>query len=129
MIHPTPNRLVRHRHSAFRQQIFDVAQAQGEPEVKPYRLLNDLGRETIPAVADLVHPRAATRPPRTPQARSAVTMPLCLLALAWIFVPSSPIVPIFSTPISRASRRTSTNSFSMSFKNRRRNAAIVSWSG
>src|SRR5271166_1820608 len=75
MIHPTPNRLVRHRHSAFRQQIFDVAQAQGEPEVKPYRLLNDLGRETIPAVADLVHPRAATRPPRTPQARSAVTMP------------------------------------------------------
>src|SRR5271157_2886410 len=75
MIHPTPNRLVRHRHSAFRQQIFDVAQAQGEPEVKPYRLLNDLGRETMPAVADLVHPRAATRPPRTPQARSAVTMP------------------------------------------------------
>src|SRR5579872_4155841 len=46
MVHPTPNRLVRHRHSAFRQQIFDVAQAEGEPEVKPYRLLNDLGRET-----------------------------------------------------------------------------------
>src|SRR5208337_1916647 len=79
MIHPTPNRLVRHRHSAFRQQIFDVAQAQGEPEVKPYRLLNDLRRETIPAVAELVHPRAATRPPRTPQARRAVTMPSCSL--------------------------------------------------
>src|SRR5271166_2308715 len=76
MVHPTPNGFVRHRHSAFRQQIFDVAQAEGEPEVKPYRLLNDLGRETIPAVADLVHPRAATRPPRTPQARSAVTMPV-----------------------------------------------------
>src|SRR5689334_2804325 len=75
MVHPTPNRLVRHRHSAFRQQIFDVAQAEGEPEVKPYRLLNDLGRETIPAVADLVHPRGATRPLRTPQARIAVTMP------------------------------------------------------
>src|SRR6185437_4991545 len=76
MVHPTPNRLVRHRHSAFRQQIFDVAQAEGEPEVKPYRLLNDLGRETIPAVADLVHSRGATRPLRTPQARIAVTMPL-----------------------------------------------------
>src|SRR5271167_2318741 len=75
MVHPTPNRLVRHRHSAFRQQILDVTQAEGEPEVKPYRLLNDLRRETIPAVADLVHPRGATRPPRTPQARSAVTMP------------------------------------------------------
>src|SRR5208337_4703306 len=75
LVHPTPNRLVRHRHSAFRQQIFDVAQAEGEPEVKPYRLLNDLGREAIPAVADLVHPRGATPPPRTPQARSAVIMP------------------------------------------------------
>ncbi len=36
---------------------------------------SSLGRETIPGVTDLVHPRAATRPPRTPQARSAVTMP------------------------------------------------------
>src|SRR5271157_6562933 len=79
MVHPTPNRLVRHRHSALRQQILDVTQAEGEPEVKPYRLLDDLGRETIPAVADLVHPRGATRPPRTPQARSAVTMPPVVL--------------------------------------------------
>src|SRR5208282_4895481 len=46
----------------------------GEPEVDANRLLNDLG--AIPAVADLVHPRAATRPPRMPQARSAVTRPL-----------------------------------------------------
>src|SRR5271165_3654825 len=29
----------------------------------------------MPAVADLVHRRVATRPPRTPQARRAVTMP------------------------------------------------------
>src|SRR5271165_6591710 len=75
MVHPTPNGLVRHRHSALRQQILDVTQAEGEPEVEPYCLVNDLGRETIPAVADLVHPRWATRPPRTPQGQSAVTMP------------------------------------------------------
>src|SRR5271157_5148153 len=75
MVHPTPNGLVGHRHSALRQQILDVTQAEGEPEVEPYCLVNDLGRETIPGVADLVHPRWATRPPRTPQARSAVTMP------------------------------------------------------
>ena len=56
MVHPTPNRLIGHRHSAFRQQIFDVAQAEGEPEVEPYRLVNDLNRETISAVADFVHP-------------------------------------------------------------------------
>src|SRR5271157_5938773 len=75
MVHPTPNGLVGHRHSALRQQILDVTQAEGEPEVEPYCLVNDLGRETIPGVADLVHPRWATRPPRTPQAQSAVTMP------------------------------------------------------
>src|SRR4249919_3599819 len=75
MVHATPNGLVRHRHSALRQQILDVTQAEGEPEVEPYCLVNDLGRETIPGVADLVHPRGATRPPRTPQARIAVTMP------------------------------------------------------
>src|SRR5271157_5503718 len=66
---------VRYRHSALRQQILDVTQAEGEPEVEPYCLVNDLGRETIAGVADLVHPRWATRPPRTPQAQSAVTMP------------------------------------------------------
>jgi hypothetical protein len=44
-------------------------------EVKPYRLLNDLGRETVTAETDLVHLRGATRPPRTPQGRSTVTMP------------------------------------------------------
>src|SRR5208337_632181 len=79
MVHPTPNGLVGHRHSALRQQILDVTQAEGEPEIEPYCLVNDLGRETIPGVADLVHPRWATRPPRTPQAQSAVTMPLVAL--------------------------------------------------
>src|SRR5208282_5648592 len=46
MVRPAPNRLIRHRHSAFGQQIFDVTQAEGEPEVEPYRLVNDLRRET-----------------------------------------------------------------------------------
>jgi hypothetical protein len=32
MVHPTPNRLVRHRDSTFRQQILDVTQAESEPE-------------------------------------------------------------------------------------------------
>src|SRR5208283_167031 len=56
MVHPTPNRLIGHGHSAFRQQIFDVAQAEGEPEVEPYRLVNVLRRETISVVADFLHP-------------------------------------------------------------------------
>src|SRR5271156_5801397 len=65
MVHPTPNRLIGHRHAAFRQQIFDVAQAEGEPEVEPYRLVNDLRRETIPAVADFLHPLGYSATGRT----------------------------------------------------------------
>jgi hypothetical protein len=37
VIHPTPNGLVGHRHSAFRQQVLDVTQAEGEPDVDPTR--------------------------------------------------------------------------------------------
>jgi hypothetical protein len=42
-------------HPAFRQQIFDVAQAEREPEVEPNSLVYDLRRETIPSVADFLH--------------------------------------------------------------------------
>src|SRR5271163_2128895 len=65
MVHPTPNRLIGHRHSAFRQQIFDVAQAEGEPKIEPYSLVNDLRRETISAVADFLHPLGYSATGRT----------------------------------------------------------------
>src|SRR5229473_138353 len=56
VVYPVPNGLVGHRNAAFCQQVFDVAQAQGEPEVEPDRLLNDLGWEPVAAVADALHP-------------------------------------------------------------------------
>src|SRR5271166_3064893 len=56
MAHPTANGLVRRRHSALRQQILDVTQAERESEVEPYCLVNYLRREPVPAVADFVHP-------------------------------------------------------------------------
>src|SRR5208282_5232900 len=80
MVHPTPNRLIRHRHSAFRQQIFDVSQAESEPEVEPYCLVNDLGRETIPAVADFLHPLGYSATGRTASPTrpdNAVSTPFC----------------------------------------------------
>src|SRR5580692_11419760 len=78
MIHPTPNGLVGHRHSAFRRQVLDVTQAEGEPEVEPYRLINDLRREPVSSVADLLHPagyRVTTRtasPSRRDNAASGI---------------------------------------------------------
>jgi hypothetical protein len=38
------------------QQIFDVAKAQGEPDIEPDRLLDDFGREPAPLVADFLQP-------------------------------------------------------------------------
>jgi hypothetical protein len=65
MVHPTPNRLVGHRQSALGQQILDVTQAEGKPEVEPYCLGNDLGREAIPAVADFLRPLGYSTMDRT----------------------------------------------------------------
>jgi hypothetical protein len=36
------------------QQILDLTEAQGEPGIKPDRLLNDFGREAVAAIADLI---------------------------------------------------------------------------
>jgi hypothetical protein len=40
---------------AFRQQIFDVAEAQREPNIEPDRVLDDFGRKAIAAIADFDH--------------------------------------------------------------------------
>ena len=52
---PTFDPKVPDRGAAFRQQILDVTQTEGESEVEPHCLVNDLGRETISAVADFLH--------------------------------------------------------------------------
>src|ERR1700730_11839651 len=43
--------------SASTAQIFDVAETQGEPDIKPDRLLDDFVREAVAAIADLSHHR------------------------------------------------------------------------
>jgi hypothetical protein len=48
MVYPAAHGLVGHHDAAFRQQILDVAEAQGEPDIKPDRLLDDFGREPAP---------------------------------------------------------------------------------
>jgi hypothetical protein len=55
MVPPTPNGLIRDRNATLRQQLFNVAEAQSEPEIQPDRLLNDLKRESVSVVADFLH--------------------------------------------------------------------------
>jgi hypothetical protein len=52
MVHPGTNRLVRQYDSSLRQQILDVARAQGEPQMQPDRLSDGLGREAAAVIAD-----------------------------------------------------------------------------
>jgi ATP-dependent DNA ligase len=52
MIHPASDCLVRNCNSALREQVLDVAKAEGEPEIEPDRLVNDLWREPISGIAD-----------------------------------------------------------------------------
>ena len=56
MVHPAPDGFIGDHDPVLRQQIFDVAEAQAETKIEPDCLLNDLGREPIPAVADFLHP-------------------------------------------------------------------------
>jgi hypothetical protein len=42
---PSPNRLVGDVEAAFGQELLHVAVAQGEPQIKPYGMPDDLGRK------------------------------------------------------------------------------------
>ena len=55
MVHPAPDGLIGDHDPAFRQQIFDVAEAQREPNIEPDRVLDDFGREAVAAIADCDH--------------------------------------------------------------------------
>ena len=50
------NRLVGDINPAFGQQLLDIAVAQGEANIKPDRVLDDLGREGMTPVAERSHP-------------------------------------------------------------------------
>jgi hypothetical protein len=55
MIHPASDCFVRNCNSALGEQILDVAKAEGETEIEPDRLVNDLRRKPISGVADFHH--------------------------------------------------------------------------
>jgi len=51
--HVTSYGLIGHEDPTLSKQILDVVEAQGEPDIKPDRLLEDFGREAVAAIADL----------------------------------------------------------------------------
>src|ERR1019366_7693827 len=57
MVHPAAHGLIGHQDPTLSQQILNITEAQGEPDIKPDRLLDDFGREAVAAIAALGHHR------------------------------------------------------------------------
>ena len=55
--HPAPHRLIGDIEPAFSEELFHVAVAQGEPEIKPNRVLDDRRREAMSAIREMDHAR------------------------------------------------------------------------
>src|SRR5215203_6017064 len=53
---PPPDRLVGNLEAALRQEFLDVAVGQGEPQIEPNRVPDDLRREAMTIVGDALHP-------------------------------------------------------------------------
>src|SRR5262245_60741339 len=53
--HPSPHRFVGEVKPSFGQQFLDIAVTQGEAEIQPDCVLDDLGREAMTAVAERSH--------------------------------------------------------------------------
>src|SRR3981189_1538023 len=53
--HPAPHRLIGNLQAALVEKFLNVAVAQGEPEIKPDRVLDDRRREAMSAVGELIH--------------------------------------------------------------------------
>jgi hypothetical protein len=59
---PVPNGFVRDSDTAVREEVFDVAEAQGEAVVKPHGVADDGGRKSVAGIADEVVGHLATLP-------------------------------------------------------------------
>src|SRR6516162_525861 len=78
--HPTPHRFIGDVEPALGEQFLHVAVAQREAQIEPDRVLDDLGRKTMAAIAERSH--AATLTLRAALARPvSVTKPLRRLRL------------------------------------------------
>src|SRR3954454_23587498 len=53
---PPPHRFIGNLQASLGQKLLDVAVAQGEPQIKPDRVLDDRRREAMSAIGALIHP-------------------------------------------------------------------------
>jgi len=71
---PAPHRFIGNLQAALGQEILNVAVAQCEPEVQPNCVLDNRGREAVPAIGELIHAESLPHQVARPNSVS-VTMP------------------------------------------------------
>ena len=83
---PASYGLVRYINATFGQQVLDITKRQGEPSVKPDRVLDNLRRKLMSLERYLDHPETVAAPDRFGH-RLNVSMPL-----------GAPLIRIFDSP-------------------------------
>ncbi len=53
---PAPDALIGNIYAAFGEHIFNIAKAEGKPEIQPDGVLDNCTRETVAAIGELFHP-------------------------------------------------------------------------
>ena len=66
--HPSSDRFIGDVQPAFGQQIFDIAEAEGEAEIQPNRVPDDVRRELVASKRDLRKPSYPRKRRRRPLA-------------------------------------------------------------
>ena len=74
---PAPHRFIGNLQAALGQEILNVAVAQCETEVQPNCVLDNRGREAVPAIGELIHAESLPHQVARPNSVS-VTMPLTI---------------------------------------------------
>jgi hypothetical protein len=59
---PSTNRLVADDQPALRQKIFNITEAQSEPEIEPYGVTDNVRRESMAGIGNRLHDRFYPRP-------------------------------------------------------------------
>jgi hypothetical protein len=62
--HPSPDRFIRDIQAALGEQIFDIAEAEGEAKVQPHRVPDDVRRELVASKRDRCHSPSLVADPK-----------------------------------------------------------------
>ena len=98
--HPAPHRFIGDLKPTFGEQLFDVSVAQGEAEIQPNRVLDNLRRKAVAAIGEQ---KNGSRLSYSPPSRSPVSVTMPPVAGRYLTNPGSVRQPLALQKCSRGS--------------------------